>query len=262
VLQAADGLERRCNAADARLTVAAFIDLNSDVGEGFASWPGGPDVELMEVITSANVACGFHAGDPSILRATCALAAERDVAIGAQVSYPDLLGFGRRFIDMRPDELTDAVIYQIGALQAFAKVAGTTVRYVKPHGALYNTIVHHEAQAAAVVRAVVEYDAELPLMGLPNSVVEREAASAGLRFVREGFVDRGYTPQGTLIPRGTPGALLTDVDSVVAQARLLVGQQVESLCTHSDTPGAATLAAAVAMALRSDGLTVRPFVNG
>lgn len=242
--------------------MAGFIDLNSDVGEGFAAWPGGPDTELMAVITSANVACGFHAGDPSILRATCAMAAERNVAIGAQVSYPDLLGFGRRFIDMRPDELTDAVIYQIGALQAFAKVAGTTVRYVKPHGALYNTIVHHDAQAAAVVRAVVEYDAELPLMGLPNSVVEREAAAAGLRFVREGFVDRGYTPQGTLVPRGTPGALLTDVDSVVAQARQLVGQQVESLCTHSDTPGAATLAAAVATALRSDGLAIRPFVNG
>lgn len=238
------------------------IDLNSDVGEGFAAWPGGPDTELMQIISSANVACGFHAGDPSILRATCTLAAERSVAIGAQVSYPDLLGFGRRFIDMRADELTDAVIFQIGALQAFARVAGTTVRYVKPHGALYNTIVHHEAQAAAVVRAVAEYDPALPLMGLPNSVVERAAGAAGLRFVREGFVDRGYTPQGTLIPRGTPGALLTDVDSVVAQARLLVDQGVESLCTHSDTPGAANLAAAVAAALRSDGFAIRPFVDG
>jgi 5-oxoprolinase (ATP-hydrolysing) subunit A len=237
------------------------IDLNSDVGEGFAAWPGGPDAELMEVISSANVACGFHAGDPTILRTTCSLAAARGVAIGAQVSYPDLLGFGRRFIDMRPDELTDAVIFQIGALQAFARVAGTTVRYVKPHGALYNTIVHHEAQAAAVVRAVVEYDRTLPLMGLPNSAVEVAAGEAGLRFVREGFVDRGYTPQGTLVPRGTPGALLTDVPSVVAQARRLVGEGVDSLCTHSDTPGAAELAGAVAAAMRADGLSIAPFVG-
>jgi UPF0271 protein len=237
------------------------IDLNSDVGEGFAAWPGGPDTELLQIISSANVACGFHAGDPSILRATCALAARHGVAVGAQVSYPDLLGFGRRFIDMRPDELTDAVIYQIGALQAFARVAGTTVRYVKPHGALYNTIVHHEAQAAAVVRAVVEYDRTLPLMGLPNSVVEAAAMDAGLRFVREGFVDRGYTPQGTLVPRGTPGALLTEPDHVVAQARRLIADGVQSLCTHSDTPGAAVLAAAVAEAVRADGLDVRPFAD-
>jgi UPF0271 protein len=237
------------------------IDLNSDVGEGFAAWPGGPDTELLQIISSANVACGFHAGDPSILRATCALAARHGVAVGAQVSYPDLLGFGRRFIDMRPDELTDAVIYQIGALQAFARVAGTTVRYVKPHGALYHTIVHHEAQAAAVVRAVVEYDRTLPLMGLPNSVVEAAAMDAGLRFVREGFVDRGYTPQGTLVPRGTPGALLTEPDQVVAQARRLIADGVQSLCTHSDTPGAAVLAAAVAEAVRADGLDVRPFAD-
>lgn len=237
------------------------IDLNSDVGEGFAAWPGGPDAELLQIISSANVACGFHAGDPSILRATCALAARHGVAVGAQVSYPDLLGFGRRFIDMRPDELTDAVIYQIGALQAFARVAGTTVRYVKPHGALYNTIVHHEAQAAAVVRAVVEYDRTLPLMGLPNSVVEAAALDAGLRFVREGFVDRGYTPQGTLVPRGTPGALLTEPDQVVAQARRLIADGVQSLCTHSDTPGAAVLAAAVGEAVRADGLDVRPFAD-
>jgi UPF0271 protein len=243
------------------MTGPVVIDLNSDVGEGFAAWPGGPDVELMQIITSANVACGFHAGDPSILRATCAMAAERGVAIGAQVSYPDLLGFGRRFIDMHPNELTDAVIFQIGALQAFAQIAGTRVRYVKPHGALYNTIVHHEAQAAAVVRAVAEYDPQLPLMGLPNSVAEVGAHKAGLRFVREGFVDRGYTPQGTLVPRGTPGALLTDVDAVVAQARRLVGEGVESLCTHSDTPGAAALAAAVAAAVRADGLTVAAFAG-
>ena len=237
------------------------IDLNSDVGEGFAAWPGGPDAELMQIITSANVACGFHAGDPSILRATCTMAAERAVAIGAQVSYPDLLGFGRRFIDMRPDELTDAVIFQIGALQAFAKVAGTSIRYVKPHGALYNAIVHHEAQAVAVVRAVIEYDPQLPLLGLPNSVVEVAAHEAGLRFVHEGFVDRGYTEHGRLVPRGTPGALLTDVDAVVAQARRLVAEGVESLCTHSDTPGAATLAAAVAAAVRADGLTVTAFAG-
>ena len=169
---------------------AGGVDLNSDVGEGFGHWPGGPDEELMPLLTSVNVACGFHAGDPSIMRRTCQLAHAHNCAIGAQVSYPDLGGFGRRFIDMRAAELTDAVVYQLGALEAFARASGSRVRYVKPHGALYNTIVEHEAQAQAVVTALRDVNAELPMLGLPGSVVQRACEAAGVRFVAEGFADR------------------------------------------------------------------------
>jgi UPF0271 protein len=235
------------------------VDLNSDVGEGFGAWPGGPDAELLEVVTSANVACGFHAGDPSIMRRTCVAAAAGGVAIGAQVSYPDLAGFGRRFIEMDPGELTDAVLYQIGALDAFARAAGGRVVYVKPHGALYNAIVHHAAQAAAVVAAIVSWDASLPVLGLPGSAFGDAASQAGVTFVAEGFADRGYAPDGTLLRRGTPGALLTDPVAVADQARRLVEHGVGSVCVHSDTPGAAQLARAVRAALADAGVEVRAF---
>ena len=186
------------------------IDLNSDLGEGFGQWRLGDDEALLDVVTSANVACGFHAGDASIMRRVCDRAAERGVVIGAQVGYRDLAGFGRRFIDVEPDALTADVIYQIGALEAFARVAGSRVRYVKPHGALYNTIVHHEEQAAAVVRAVVDYDRTLPVLGLPGSASLRLAGEAGLTVVHEAFADRAYTPEGTLVSRRLPGAVLHD----------------------------------------------------
>jgi UPF0271 protein len=237
------------------------VDLNSDVGEGFGAWPGGPDAQLLGLITSANVACGFHAGDPSIMRATCATAVRHGVAIGAQVSYPDLPGFGRRFIDMGATELTDAVVYQLGALDAFARVAGGRVVYVKPHGALYNAIVHHEAQAAAVVAAVAEWDRTLPILGLPGAVVRTAAADAGIAFVAEGFADRGYAADGTLLRRGTPGALLTDPAVVAAQALVLVDAGVGSICVHSDTPGAVALVEAVRAALAGAGVEVRPFAS-
>src|SRR5436189_5239 len=154
------------------------IDLNSDLGEGFGVWRLGDDDALLEVVTSANVACGFHAGDASIMRRVCASAAQRGVVIGAQVSYPDLAGFGRRFIDIDPAELADAVLYQLGALDAFARAAGTRVGYVKPHGALYNTAVHHEAQAAAVIDGVRSYGS-LPVLGLPGSRLLAAARAAG-----------------------------------------------------------------------------------
>src|SRR5438270_12414488 len=144
------------------------MDLNSDLGEGFGAWRLGDDEALLDVVTSANVACGFHAGDPTVLRRVTEWAAESGVAIGAQVGYRDLPGFGRRFIDVEPEALTQEVIYQIGALEAFARVAGSRVRYVKPHGALYNAIVHHEEQAAAVARAVVDHDRALPVLRLPG----------------------------------------------------------------------------------------------
>ena len=170
------------------------IDLNSDVGESFGRWTLGDDAALMPLITSANVACGFHAGDPRTLRDTCSAAAEHGVTVGAQVGYRDLAGFGRRFIDVEPSDLVADVVYQIGALQALAAASGTTVRYVKPHGALYNAIVHHRDQAAAVVEAVRVVDPDLALVGLPGSAVLELAAAAGLRTVREAFADRAYTP--------------------------------------------------------------------
>jgi UPF0271 protein len=223
-------------------------------------------------VTSVNVACGFHAGDPSTLRRTCAAAAEHGVAVGAQVGYRDLAGFGRRFIDMEPEELTDEVIYQIGALQALATAAGTTVRYVKPHGALYNAIVHHEEQAAAVVEAVRAVDPGLPLLGLPGSVVLELATAAGLRTVREAFADRAYTPAGTLVSRREPGAVLHDPQQVAARMVRLVTEGVitavdgnevtvaaESICVHGDSPGAVDMARQVRLALEAAGVRIGSF---
>jgi UPF0271 protein len=243
--------------------MARSVDLNSDVGEGYGAWPGGPDRELMNIITSANIACGFHAGDPSIMRRTCEMAVENNVAIGAHVSYPDLAGFGRRFIDMKPDELADAVVYQLGALAGVAQAAGASVRYVKPHGALYNTIVRHDDQANAVATAVRMFDPTLPLLGLPgtDSAIERAAAEHGLTFKFEGFADRGYTAEGTLVPRGQPGALLTDETAATNQAVDLADRGITSICLHSDTPGAAELGAAVAVGLLQAGFELRPFTT-
>jgi UPF0271 protein len=248
------------------------IDMNSDVGESFGTWVLGDDEAMMQSVTSANVACGFHAGDPSTLRRTCAHAARAGVTVGAQVGYRDLAGFGRRFIDMDAAELTDDLIYQIGALQALAAVEGTRVRYVKPHGALYNAVVHHHVQARAVVDAVRAMDDRLPVLGLPGSVLLTLAEAAGLRTVPEAFADRGYTPQGTLVPRSHPGALLTDSAAVAARMVRLVtdgmitavdGQDIpiaaESLCVHGDSAGAIEMAVAVRQALRDKGITVRAF---
>ncbi len=231
------------------------MDLNSDLGEGFGRWELGDDDALLDVVTSANVACGFHAGDAVTMRRVCERAAERDVAIGAQVGYRDLPGFGRRFIDVEPYALTQDVVYQLGALQAFAAVAGSTVRYVKPHGALYNAIVHHEEQAAAVVQAVLDHDPALPVMGLPGSAWLRQAEQAGLRVVREAFADRAYTPEGALVSRRLPGAVLHDADEIARRCTAMAtGKPVadvdggelhlspDSICVHGDTPGAVEIA--------------------
>ena len=251
---------------------AVGMDLNSDLGEGFGQWRLGDDEALLDVVTSANVACGFHAGDPSIMRRVCARAAESGVAVGAQVAYRDLAGFGRRFVDVEPDELTADVLYQIGALEAFARVAGTRVRYVKPHGALYNTIVAHEEQAAAVVRAVVEYDRELPVLGLPGSAWLRLADEAGLTTVAEAFADREYTPEGTLVSRRLPGAVLHDAEEIARRCvAMATGEPVtdveggllrlapESICVHGDTPGAVAIARQVREALTAAGVALAPF---
>src|SRR3954468_792577 len=177
---------------------------------------------MLALVTSANVACGFHAGDPTTLRRTCAGAVQHDVVVGAQVGYRDLAGFGRRFIDVGPNELADDVVYQIGALDGMCRVAGAAVRYVKPHGALYNAIVHHEEQATAVVAAVRDYSSDLPVLGLPGSAFLRAAEKAGGGAVPEFFVDRGYPPDGTLVPRSSPGAVLHDPDEVTARVLRLV----------------------------------------
>jgi UPF0271 protein len=248
------------------------IDLNADLGEGFGVWRLGDDDALLAVVSSANVACGFHAGDPSTMRRVCRGAAANGVAVGAQVGYRDLAGFGRRRIDVAPEELTADVMYQIGALDAFARAAGTRVSYVKPHGALYNTAADDPVQAGAVTAAVAAVDASLPLLGLPDSAMQEAAAAAGLRFVAEAFADRGYLADGRLVPRSRAGAVLTDPAAVVARAvALALGEAVEtadgatltvraeSLCLHGDTPGAADLARAVRTGLEARGVAIRAF---
>ncbi|MDI6099002.1 5-oxoprolinase subunit PxpA, partial [Actinoplanes sp. NEAU-A12] len=195
------------------------MDLNADLGEGFGAWRLGDDDALLNVVTSANVACGFHAGDPSTMYRVCRLAVDKGVAVGAQVGYRDLAGFGRRRIDYDHDELRDDILYQIGALEAFCKVAGDRVRYVKPHGALYNTAAVDEGQASAVVAAVLAYDPALPVLCQPGSVLARHAAQKGLTVVGEGFADRGYLPDGRLVPRSRPDALVHDPDEVVTRVR-------------------------------------------
>jgi 5-oxoprolinase (ATP-hydrolysing) subunit A len=252
----------------------AAIDLNSDLGEGFGVWRLGDDEALLRIVTSANAACGFHAGDPSIMRAVAVGAVANDVAVGAQVSYRDLAGFGRRPMDIAPGELTDDVLYQLGALDGLCRAAGTRVRYVKPHGALYNTCAVDDQQAQAVVRAVTEYDDTLAILGLPGSALLRHAERAGLTPVSEGFADRGYAPDGSLVPRTDPAALVTDADAVVERSLRLVtagevvavdgsvlALAVASLCIHGDTPGAADLARRVRTALEAAGVVVRRFVD-
>ncbi|WP_329114191.1 LamB/YcsF family protein [Streptomyces sp. NBC_01465] len=248
------------------------IDLNADLGEGFGRWTLTDDEALLSVVTSANVACGFHAGDPSTMRRVCELAAERGVRIGAQVSYRDLAGFGRRAMEVPADELADEVAYQIGALEVFARAAGSRVAYVKPHGALYNRTVHDEDQAGAVVAGVRIAGGALPVLGLPGSLLLEAARKAGLPPVKEAFADRAYTSRGTLVPRGEPGAVVHDGDAVVARAlsmardrsvTAITGERLpvhaRSLCLHGDTPGAAALAQRVRSELRASGVELEPF---
>jgi UPF0271 protein len=250
------------------------LDLNADVGESFGVWTLGDDAAVLDVVTSANVACGFHAGDPLTLRTTCRYAAERGVVVGAQVAYRDLAGFGRRFMDVPADELTADLIYQLGALSAIAQVEGTDVAYVKPHGALYNAVVHHEAQARALVDAVVAVDTSLPVLGLPGSLVLELASDAGLRAVTEAFADRAYTPDGRLVPRTEPGAVIHDPAEVAARVVRLaldgvvtavdgtdVEVRAESVCFHGDTPGAVAMARAARAGLEQAGVEIRPFAG-
>lgn len=248
------------------------MDLNADLGEGFGVWALGDDEALLSVVTSANVACGFHAGDAVTMRRVCEIAAANGVAVGAQVGYRDLAGFGRRKIDYDPAELRDEIIYQIAALDGFCRVHGERVRYVKPHGALYNAAMVDEVQASAVVAAVIDFDASLPLLCLPGSALATCAQRAGLRTVAEGYADRAYRSDGTLVSRREPGAVISDPDVVVARALDMATRKritthdgveiecpVESLCLHGDTPGAVELARAVRKALADAGVRLAAF---
>ena len=249
------------------------IDLNSDLGESLGAWSMGDDAAMLDIVSSANVACGFHAGDPAGILATLKAAQARGVAVGAHVAYPDLIGFGRRAMDVASSDLVADVIYQIGALQGLAQAAGTSIGYVKPHGALYNTIAHDSAQARDVIAAIRAVDANLALVALAGSPLVRWAQDAGLRVVAEAFADRAYTPQGTLVSRREPGAVLHDSALVASRMLRLVRDcvveavdgslasvQAQSICVHGDSPGAVAMARAVRAALEADGIAVRPFV--
>ncbi|MEV4873989.1 LamB/YcsF family protein [Streptomyces syringium] len=248
------------------------LDLNADLGEGFGRWRLTDDDALLSVVTSANIACGFHAGDPSTMRRVCERAVELGVRIGAQVSYRDLAGFGRRAMDVPPDELADEITYQIGALRVFAQAAGADIAYVKPHGALYNRTVTDAAQAAAVVAGISGAGGPLPVLGLPGSLLHEAAGRAGLPVVPEAFADRAYTAAGTLVSRREPGSVITDPDAVVTRSvriarasavLALTGEEVavdaRSLCLHGDTPGAAQLARRVRDGLEAAGVRIEAF---
>jgi UPF0271 protein len=247
------------------------VDLNADVGEGRLGVSKHEPIQaLMSSITSANVACGFHAGDPGIMRATVALAIEHGVAVGAHPGFPDLEGFGRRELEVAPGDVEDFVVYQVGALAAIAAAQGVRLQHVKPHGALFNMAARDTALADAVARATKTIDPALILFGLPNSELVTAGRRAGLRTAAEGFADRAYRPDGTLVPRQQAGAVIDDPDTVVRRAvqmvrdgsveaidRTIVPVAIDTLCVHGDTPGAAVLAARVRAGLEAASIEVR-----
>ncbi|MDI6838155.1 MAG: 5-oxoprolinase subunit PxpA [Rhizobiaceae bacterium] len=249
------------------------IDLNSDLGEGYGAWKMGDDEAMLAIVSSANVACGFHAGDPAGILKTVKAAAEKGVSIGAHVSYPDRVGFGRRDMDVSGGELTADVIYQIGALKGLAAAAGTTVGYVKPHGALYNRIAHDAKQGQAVIDGIKAVDPSLVLMGLAGSPILDLARKAGLEVVAEAFADRAYQPDGQLVSRRDPGAVLHDPQLIARRMLRLAYQgtleaidgsmikiEAQSICVHGDSPGAVAIARDIRRAFEADGVRVRSFL--
>ena len=251
--------------------MATRIDLNADVGESLGPWPMGADERLVPLVTSVNVACGFHAGDPLTIRRTVTLAVAAGVAVGAHPGYPDLVGFGRRDLDMSAAELEAAILYQVAAVAGIVAVEGGRLAHVKPHGALYNRAAGDLAVAEPIARAVARLDASLGLVGPPGSALLAAAAANGLRPVAEGFADRAYEPDGSLRSRRLPGAVHEDPARAAAQAVEIardgrataidgtsVVLDVATLCVHGDTPGAPLVAAAVREALAAAGIEVRP----
>ncbi|MFD1702045.1 LamB/YcsF family protein [Methylopila henanensis] len=250
------------------------IDLNSDLGESYGAWRMGDDAAMLDIVSSANVACGFHGGDPASLLRTLRAAAERGVVVGAHVSYPDLVGFGRRAMDVASEDLIADVVYQIGALKALAHAAGARVDYVKPHGALYNAIATDPRQGRDVAQAIRMADPDLVLMGLAGSPLLPLARDMGLGVVAEAFADRAYTPEGTLVSRREPGAVLHDADRIADRMlRLARDGEIEavdgsvirveaaSICVHGDSPGAVAIARAVRARLEGEGVSIRSFVT-
>jgi 5-oxoprolinase (ATP-hydrolysing) subunit A len=250
------------------------IDLNSDLGESYGAWRMGDDETMLAIVSSANVACGFHAGDPAGIWKTVEAAAEKGVSIGAHVSYPDRVGFGRRDMDVTSGELIADVIYQIGALKGMAAAAGVSVGYVKPHGALYNRIAHDPKQGQAVIDAIKRIDPSLVLMGLANAPILKLAQASGLKTVAEAFADRAYMPDGQLVSRREPGAVLHDTQ-LIARRMLQLARQgtleaidgstisidAQSICVHGDSPGAVAIAQEIRRAFEADGITVRSFLS-
>lgn len=245
------------------------IDLNCDMGESFGAYTIGADAEVMASISSANVACGYHGGDPGVMRRTVRLAREKGVSVGAHPGYPDLAGFGRREMRLSPGEVEDMVLYQVGALAAIAHGEGVALRHVKAHGALYNMAVRDGALADAIARATRAFDPSLVLFGLPGSELLRAGRDAGLAVAAEGFADRAYEPDGSLTPRSREGSVIHDPQAVVARAvRMVTGRRVtatdgseialkvDTLCTHGDTPGAAGLTRLLRAGLEAAGVSV------
>lgn len=245
------------------------LDLNCDMGEGFGAWSMGDDAALLEHVTSANIACGFHAGDPRSMRRTVALAIQKKVAIGAHPSLPDLQGFGRRSMSVNADEVRDLVIYQIGALDAFARALGGRLTHVKPHGALYNMAARDRSLARAIAEAVKAFDATLILFGLSGSELPRAGQAAGLRVASEVFADRAYLSDGSLAPRSRPDAMIRDVATALAQVRRMIRDgcvrsvdnidvpiHADTLCIHGDQPGAVEFARQIRAALEADGIQI------
>ena len=247
------------------------IDLNADVGESFGAYAIGHDQGLMKSITSANIAAGFHAGDPSVLRATIRRAKANGVAVGAHPSFPDLAGFGRREMKMSPHEVEDLVLYQIAAVAGVAQVEGLTLQHVKPHGALYNMAARDALLAGAIAKAVAAFGRGLILLGLPGSELLKAGKAAGLRVAGEVFADRAYEADGSLVTRSRLGSIIHDVDAVVARAVGMakdgtvdaidgtrIPLQADTICVHGDTPGADDLAAKLRAALQAAGILVKP----
>lgn len=254
--------------------VALRVDLNCDMGESLGAWPMGADDEVLPFITSANIACGFHGGDPSVMRRTVAASLGRGVAVGAHPGLPDLVGFGRRAMDITPDEAYDLVVYQVGALMGFAAAAGTRVRHVKPHGALYNMAAAQPALAAAIARAVADVGRELVLFGLAGSHIVSAGNDAGLPTASEAFADRNYLRDGSLVPRRRSDALVAEADEAARRAVRMVREgcvrsvdgddisiRADTICIHGDSPHAAAFARTIHEELKRAGIRVEAAWN-
>lgn len=252
----------------------AAIDLNSDLGESFGPWPMGDDAAMLATVTSANIACGFHAGDPAGILTVLKEAALRGVAVGAHIGYRDLVGFGRRNMDPSSAELVGDTVYQIGALQGLAKAAGTKVRYVKPHGALYNTIAHDARQAADVIEGIKAVDPSLALMALAGAPIVEQAREAGLTVVCEAFADRAYNIDGSLVSRRLDGSVIHDPQAVAERMLRMVNENrvvaidgteialdAQSICIHGDTPAAVSIARTLRQTLEARGVELKSFVD-